>query len=67
MIFETVKVTKKLKIALDDMGLEDVTVGSWEVMVLWEGNYTEWYGPYDTKKDAQEAVSGMKKSGAFRD
>jgi len=67
MIFEIIKTTEKLKKELHKLDLDDVTVGAWEIKIIWEGGYTEWYGPYRTKKDAQEAVRGMKKSDAFKD
>lgn len=70
MDFEIIKTTEKLRQELinkDPNCFEDATVGAWEVKVIWDGGYTEWYGPYRTKKDAQEAVRGMKKSKAFKD
>jgi uncharacterized protein YpmB len=67
MTFEIIQTTEKLKRELLKKDLDEVTVGAWEIKVIWEVGYTEWYGPYRTKKDAQEAVRGMKKSEAFKD
>ena len=54
MIFEIIKTTEKLKKELHKLDLDDVTVGAWEIKIIWEGGYTEWYRPYRTKKDDQD-------------
>ena len=64
--FELVTVTPefiKARAAEKHPHLEDFVVGEYEVIVTWqEDGYTEYYGSYSTKKDAQDMIRGAKKS-----
>lgn len=40
----------------------EMVEGEWEVEVTFKDGTTEYYGPYKTKKDAEEAKRDMKKS-----
>tara|TARA_R110000744_G_scaffold11661_1_gene35320 strand:+ start:3027 stop:3272 length:246 start_codon:yes stop_codon:yes gene_type:complete len=63
--FEVVTVTKQFIKARGAEGhphLDDFTLGQYEVIVTWPDSYTEYYGPYSTKKDAQDMIRGAKKS-----
>ena len=58
---ETVKVTKALAKEYHFLDPE-MEVGKWEVKVTFKDGSVEYYGPYNTKKEAEEARRGMKKS-----
>lgn len=63
--FEIITVTKqfiKARVAEGHPHLDDFTLGQYEVIVTWPDSYTEYYGPYSTKKDAQDMIRGAKKS-----
>ena len=44
---------------------DDVTVGEWEVRVEGE-SYVDYVGSYRTKKDATEAMRGLKRSKTYK-
>ena len=63
--FELVTVTPEFiqeRAAEKHPHLEDFVVGEYEVIVTWPDGYTEFYGSYSTKKDAQDMIRGAKKS-----
>ena len=63
--FELITVDTKFireRVAEGHPHLDDFVIGEYEVVVTWPDSYTEFYGPYSTKKDAQDMMRGAKRS-----